>query len=275
LRRGCDRLHHEQAPDAAVTLRVTLVQRPLAWEDPAANLAAFDAALDPLAGATDLVVLPEMFTTGFSMDTAGHCEDESGPGVQWLQHSARRLDAAVVGSVMTRAGGRSVNRAWFALPDGRLFHYDKRHLFRMGREHEHFDPGSSRLVVEFRGWRIAPLVCYDLRFPVWSRRSPDFDYDLLLYVANWPARRSFAWQSLLVARAIENQAYVAGVNRTGTDGLGVAYAGHSAVHDFLGATLAGAAEVATSVTAGLDLAALRGFRAGFPAQLDADRFTIS
>ncbi len=257
-----------------VTLRVTLVQRPLVWADPAANLAAFEAALAALAGSTDLIVLPEMFTTGFSMDTRSLCEGESGPGVQWLQRSARRLDAAIVGSVMTRVGAQHVNRAWFALPDGRVFHYDKRHLFRMGREHEHFDPGSSRCVVEFRGWRIAPLVCYDLRFPVWSRRSADFDYDLLLYVANWPARRSFAWQSLLVARAIENQAYVAGVNRTGTDGLGVFHAGHSVVHDFLGATLVAAGESPALVTASLDLAALRGFRESFPAQLDADRFTI-
>lgn len=258
-----------------MTLRVSLVQADLAWEDPAANLDALDAAVAPLAGATDVVVLPEMLTTGFSMDPARLAEPaHAGPGRDWLCARARSHDAAFIGSVMTRDGARCVNRLWVALPDGTLRHYDKRHLFRMGREHEHYAAGHARLVVGFRGWRIAPLVCYDLRFPVWSRRSPQFDYDLLVYVANWPARRSFAWRSLLVARAIENQCFVAGVNRVGQDGNGVAHDGGSVLLDFLGAGLAAPGEGPGVATATLDLGALREFRSAFPAQLDADRFTI-
>ncbi len=258
-----------------MTLRVSLVQADLAWEDPVRNLAALDGAVAGLVGQTDVVVLPEMFTTGFSMDPARLSEPSgSGPGFEWLRSRAGSHDAAFIGSLMTRDGERYVNRLWVALPDGTMLHYDKRHLFRMGREHEHYAAGESRLVVEFRGWRIAPLVCYDLRFPVWSRRSPGFDYDLLVYVANWPARRSFAWQSLLVARAIENQCFVAGVNRVGRDGAGVAHEGGSALHDFLGASLAAPGDAAGVATVALDLATLREFRRSFPAQLDADRFTI-
>jgi predicted amidohydrolase len=176
---------------------------------------------------------------------------------------------------MTRDQGRCLNRLGFATPDGLLHHYDKRHLFRMAGEHQHYAAGDRGLVVEFRGWRIAPLVCYDLRFPVWSRRRPDYDYDLLVYVANWPARRSYAWRQLLIARAIENQSYVAGVNRTGADGNGIAYDGESAAHDYLGMPLAGLGTGAGSATVALDLVALREFRERFPAHLDADSFTLT
>jgi predicted amidohydrolase len=258
-----------------MTLRVSLVQADLAWEDTSRNLSTLDDAVAPLAGATDVVILPEMFTTGFSMDPTRLAEPTGvGPGCEWLRARARSHDAAFIGSVMTRDGARCVNRLWVALPDGTLRHYDKRHLFRMGREHEHYAAGQSRLVVEFRGWRLAPLVCYDLRFPVWSRRSPEFDYDVLVYVANWPARRSFAWQSLLVARAIENQCFVAGVNRIGRDGAGIAHEGRSALLDYLGGSLGSPGDAAGVVTVALDLPALREFRRAFPAHLDADRFTI-
>jgi predicted amidohydrolase len=258
-----------------MTLRATLVQADLHWQDPHANRAAFDARLGSLeAGATDLVVLPEMFTTGFSMHSASLAELAAGPTATWLQAWARRLDAAVMGSVMTRDGERCVNRLWFATPDGRLHQYDKRHLFRMAGEHEHFAAGSASLVVEFRGWRIAPLVCYDLRFPVWSRRRPGFDYDLLVYVANWPARRAHAWRQLLVARAIENQGYVIGVNRVGTDGTGIGHDGDSVAHDFLGMPIVTLGATVGQATVGLDLAALREFRGRFPAHLDADRFEL-
>ena len=261
------------------SLRASLVQQPLAWEDPAANRARFAELLAPLAGSTDLIVLPEMFTTGFSMQPQALAEAENGPSCDWLREQARRLDAAIAGSVMTRtrlADGSSacVNRLLFATPDGSLSHYDKRHLFRMGREHEHYQPGQQPVVVPWRGVRIGMQVCYDLRFPVWSRRRPGFDYQLLLYVANWPSARSFAWRQLLVARAIENQAYVVGVNRCGADGQGVAHTGDSAAHDFLGATLASLGEQPGVVTVTLDLAALQRFRDRFPAHLDADRFTL-
>jgi predicted amidohydrolase len=257
-----------------MNLRVTLVQTALDWENPVANRARFDRLLQPLGGSTDLVVLPEMFTTGFSMEPERLAEQAGGPTTQWLAGQARRLDAAVCGSVMTLDGGRCVNRLLFATPDGRVARYDKRHLFRMGQEHEHYSAGNSTLVVEFRGWRIAPLVCYDLRFPVWSRRRPGYEYDLLVYVANWPARRSYAWRQLLIARAIENQCCVAGVNRVGEDGEGVVHDGGSAVHDALGAALLEPGSSEAVVTAALDREALLQFREKFPAQLDADAFQL-
>ncbi len=259
-----------------MSLAVALVQPDLHWQDPVANRGQFDARLAALSrDEVDLVVLPEMFTTGFSMDSASLAEPAAGPTAQWLQGWSRRLDAAVTGSVMTRDGDRRVNRLWFATPDGALRHYDKRHLFRMAGEHQHYAPGDVSLVVEFRGWRIAPLVCYDLRFPVWSRRRPGFDYDLLLYVANWPARRGYAWRQLLIARAIENQSYVVGVNRVGADGNGITHDGDSAAHDFLGMPLATPGNAAAVATVSLDLAALREFRDRFPAHLDADRFELA
>ncbi len=263
-----------------MNLTVAMVQSELHWQDPVANRQQFDERFEALLGrGADLVILPEMFTTGFSMDSATLAEPADGPTVQWLRDWSRRLNAAVTGSVMTRDGERRVNRLWFATPDGCVHHYDKRHLFRMAGEHQHYAAGDATLVVEFRGWRIAPLVCYDLRFPVWSRRRPGFDYDLLLYVANWPARRSHAWRQLLVARAIENQSHVIGVNRIGTDGNGVAHDGDSAAYDHLGMPLAAptaAPTAATAVaTAVLDLAAQREFRDRFPAHLDADRFEFA
>ncbi len=217
---------------------MTLVQADLHWQDPDGNRRQFDGALlAPLArGSVDLVVLPEMFTTGFSMAAGARWPSRRrARRLGWLRDGrSTRLDAAVTGSVMTRDGDRCVNRLWFADARRALQHYDKRHLFRMAGEHEHYAAGTEPLVVEFRGWRIAPLVCYDLRFPVWSRRRPGYDYDLLLYVANWPARRAYAWRQLLVARAIENQAYVIGVNRVGADGNGIAHDGDSVALDFLG-----------------------------------------
>jgi omega-amidase len=258
-----------------MTLRVSLVQSDLHWQDPVANRVRFDERLGALEpGSVDLVVLPEMFTTGFSMDSATLAEPAAGPTAEWLLSWSRRLGAALTGSVMTRDGERCVNRLWFATPEGALHRYDKRHLFRMAGEHEHFAAGGESLVVPFRGWRIAPLVCYDLRFPVWSRRRAGFDYDLLVYVANWPARRAYAWRQLLIARAIENQSYVIGVNRVGPDGKGIDHDGDSAAHDFLGLPLATLGGDPASATVSLDLEALREFRERFPAHLDADRFTL-
>jgi predicted amidohydrolase len=256
-------------------LRVTLVQAGLRWQDPEGNRSAFDATLGAFApGATDLVVLPEMFPTGFNMDAAAPAEPPDGATLDWMRAWARRVDAAVTGSVMTRAADRRVNRLWFVTPDGTASYYDKRHLFRMAGEHQHYAAGDISLVVSFRGWRIAPLVCYDLRFPVWSRRRPGYDYELLLYVANWPARRAYAWRQLLIARAIENQSYVVGVNRVGADGNGIAHDGDSAAHDFLGMPLASLGAREDTVTVTLQEAALAEFRERFPAHLDADRFEL-
>ena len=255
-------------------LRVTLLQQPLVWHDPAANRARFEELLRPLAGSTDLAILPETFTTGFSMEVERIGEPAAGPTVEWLKRLATQLDAAITGSVVTLEAGRCYNRLLWASPDGELRQYDKRHLFRMGREHEHFTPGRSAWSVAWRDFRICPLVCYDLRFPVFSRRRPELDYDLLLYVANWPAARADAWRQLLRARAIENQAYVVGVNRIGPDGDGVPYAGDSAAIDFLGRPLADCAAAPAVRTVELDPAALARFREKFPAHLDADRFTL-
>ena len=256
------------------SLRVSLVQADTVWEDPVANRRALEAATAGLAGGTDLIVLPEMFATGFSMQPERLAEDPDGQTAQWMSGVAHRLDAAVTGSVITREGGRHFNRLYWATPDGALVHYDKRHLFRMGGEDQHYAAGDQGLVVAWRGFRVAPQVCYDLRFPVWSRRRSGYDYDLLLYVASWPAARRHAWRSLLVARAIENQCYVAGVNRVGPDGKGTSHAGDSVVHDFLGQPLVELGAAAGLATVALDGAALDAFRDRFPAQLDADRFTL-
>ena len=256
-------------------LRVTLVQQPLVWHDAAANRDHFDALLAPLAGNTDLIVLPEMFTTGFSMDVEQFAEEAGGPTSQWLEHKARDLRTAITGSVMSKEGSHFYNRMFWAEPDASLRHYDKRHLFRMANEHQRFTPGEGALTVAWRGFRICPLVCYDLRFPVFSRRRTELEYDVLVYAANWPAPRRQAWCALLKARAIENLSYVIGVNRVGTDGKNLPYAGDSVAHDFLGEPLAQLGSEPAVVTVELDLAALRAFRERFPAHLDADRFTLS
>jgi predicted amidohydrolase len=258
----------------AGTLRASLLQQPLAWQDPPANRAHFESLLLPLAGRTDLVVLPETFTTGFSMEVQRLAEPAGGPTTQWLSALAARLDAAVTGSVITLEAGCYYNRLLWAAPGAPVRHYDKRHLFRMGREHQHFTPGRSAWSVAWRGFQICPLVCYDLRFPVFSRRRTDLDYDLLLYVANWPAPRAEAWRQLLRARAIENQAYVVGVNRVGDDGHGVAHSGNSAAIDFLGRTLAEAGDTRALMNVELQRRPLDAFREKFPAHLDADRFTL-
>jgi omega-amidase len=256
------------------TLRVSLVQQPLLWQDAAANRARFEELLRPLAGQTDLIVLPETFTTGFSMAVERLGEPPGGPTTQWLRRLAGALDAAIIGSVITQDGGHYYNRLLWVSPQGELRHYDKRHLFRMGKEHEHFTAGRTAWSVRWRGLSICPLVCYDLRFPVFSRRRPELEYELLLYVANWPAPRADAWRQLLRARAIENQAYVVGVNRVGKDGHDVPHNGDSAVIDFRGSTLTDAGNVAALLTVELPREPLIAFREKFPAHLDADRFTL-
>ena len=253
-------------------LRVTLVQTELAWQDPAANRHRLAAHFRGLVGHTDLVVLPEMFSTGFSMAAAELAEDMDGPTVDWMREEAAALGCVIAGSLIVRDGGRCYNRLVWARPDGSLEHYDKRHLFRLAGEQEHYAAGSRRLVVALKGWRVCPMICYDLRFPVWSRSRGD--YDLLLYVANWPQRRALAWSTLLRARAIENQSYVVGVNRIGKDGNGTTYAGDSVAVDFLGQPLSSEGGGDRVETAVLDLESLRAYRESFPAHLDADRFEL-
>jgi len=257
-----------------VTFRLSLAQQPLVWHDAAANRARFGEVLEPLAGATDLVLLPEMFTTGFTMQPEQFSESALGPTRDWLLQQASALDAAVGGSVAVNDDGKYYNRFMLATPDGDLHTCDKRHLFRMGGEHRHYSAGRHALIIEWRGIRLCPMVCYDLRFPVWSRRRPELEYDLVTYVANWPASRRHAWVSLLRARAIENQAFCAGVNRIGADGQGVAHAGDSVVLDFAGQPLVELNEESRVVTVPLDIDALHAWRDKFPAHLDADAFTL-
>jgi predicted amidohydrolase len=253
-------------------LRVTMIQADLAWQAPITNRRQLAAHFRGLAGHTDLIVLPEMFTTGFTMDAEGLAEEMDGDTVHWLREESAAWGCAIAGSIIVRDGHRYFNRFLMARPDGMIEHYDKRHLFRMAKEHEHFKAGTHRKVIEFKGWRICPQVCYDLRFPVWSRNRND--YDVLLYVANWPARRRIAWQALLKARAIENLCYSVGVNRIGKDGNGASYAGDSAVYDFLGKPLGGEHGGDFVETVVLDREALELHRQEFPAHLDADDFEI-
>ncbi|MGN6514073.1 MAG: amidohydrolase [Lysobacteraceae bacterium] len=262
-------------------LRVTLVQGATRWHDPEANRDYYGHLLAPLHGHTDLVLLPETFTSGFSNEAIHAAETMDGPTVAWLREQAARLGAAVCGSVQLREDDRVYNRLLFATPDGGLRHYDKRHLFRYAKEHERYAGGRERLTLEWRGWRICPLVCYDLRFPVFSRNRFDVeragapDYDLLVYVANWPSARAHAWKTLLRARAIENLCFVAGLNRVGTDGNGLHYAGDSAVLDFLGQPLSECADEEVVATTTLPAAELEAHRARFPAMLDADAFALA
>ena len=261
-------------------LRVSLVQGDTVWHDPAANRAMYADLVAPLAGQTDLVLLPETFTSGFSNEALASAEDMDGPTVAWMRQQAARLGAVVTGSVQLRVGEGVFNRMLWATPDGDLQCYDKRHLFRMAREHERYAAGRDRLTVELKGWRVCPLVCYDLRFPVFVRNrfgveAPGrFDYDLLLFVANWPSPRRYAWQTLLRARAIENLSCVAAVNRAGTDGNGIAYAGDSVALDFLGQPQLEFGEGVHVGTTTFSAAALAAHRERFPAHLDADRFEI-
>lgn len=259
------------------TLKVSLVQGATRWHDPAGNRDYYGSLIAPLAGRSDLVVLPETFTSGFSNEAIHHAETMDGPSVAWMREQAKALDAAVTGSVQLRVGDGVFNRLLFVTPDGAVRHYDKRHLFRYADEHKRYASGSERLVVEWRGWKVCPLVCYDLRFPVFirNRHTPagGFDYDLVLFVANWPSARAHAWRTLLRARAIENLSYCVGVNRVGSDGNQLPYSGDSAVLDFLGQGMADLGAQEQVVTVALDPATLAAFRERFPAWMDADSFT--
>lgn len=258
-------------------LRVLALQADLVWHDAAANLRHFDALLAAQQTPADVVVLPEMFASGFTMTPEAVAESMDGPSVRWMQQTAASRDALVLGSLVIATEDGYRNRLIAALPDGSLHWYDKRHLFRMAGEHNHYTSGDQHLVVSFRGWRIRPLVCYDLRFPVWSRRIANYparDYDLLIYVANWPARRVHHWEALLRARAIENQAWVIGVNRVGQDGAGVVYSGGSSITDPLGQTVANASGGEASLRAELSLSAMQDYRQQFPAWQDADSFEL-
>jgi len=254
-------------------LRLALLQQPLVWHDRAANLAHFETLLETIE-AVDLVVLPEMFTTGFTMDSAQQAEAD-GHTLRWLQQQAARHRCALAGSVAVRADdGRCYNRFYLVSATGVVQQYDKRHLFAMAGEHQSYAPGSQRLIAELCGWRICPQICYDLRFPVWSRHCTSAGYDLLLYVANWPDKRRLHWRSLLQARAIENQSWCVGVNRIGRDGNGVNYVGDSLIIDPLGNIVADALDQATVLCQTLSAQAVQQVRSQLPFLRDADAFQL-
>lgn len=255
------------------TLTVTTVQTNIEWLNIAANLAALDDKLAPLAQ-TDLILLPETFATGFAINLDCEVGADGGQILSWLKQTAKQKGAVVAGSALVAHQGKKANRFYWVWPNGDVAFYDKRHLFRLGNEGDHVVAGTERQIFTINGVRILPIVCYDLRFPVWSRSRND--YDVLVNVANWPAARRDIWDTLLMARAIENQSYVIGINRIGDDGNGVAHSGGTAVYDFVGKPLYRAPdnnEALNTIT--IDIEQLNAFKAGFPAYLDADDFQIT
>ena len=248
-------------------MKLTILQRNIEWANPVLNVERADEAIDRNSGA-DLYVLPEMFSTGFCTQPEGIAEPSDSDTLKWMKRKAAQTNAAIAGSVAVEEQGRYYNRFYFVKPDGEVVYYDKKHLFTYGGEHLRFTAGEERVVVEWRGVRILLEVCYDLRFPVWARNRGD--YDMILYVASWPTPRVGAWSALLVARAIENQCYVAGVNRVGKDPA-CEYSGGSVIIDPYGRALATCADnTECEATAEIDMEALEAFREKFPVLKDAD-----
>ncbi len=255
------------------------MQLDIAWENPNQNWSHVGRLLQGQEGLHDLVILPEMFTTGFSMAAEGNAElAQESQTEAWMQFMAAKLGVVMMGSIIVEDEGRFYNRLLVVGQDGLALKYDKRHLFRMSGEHEVYTGGDEMQVLSLKGWRICPMICYDLRFPVWSRNGLNPDgrlwYDLLVYVANWPERRIGHWKALLQARAIENQAWVAGVNRVGVDGNEVVYSGDSMICDALGSVVVHTEKVEGLLTATLDWDALEEYRTRFPAWRDADKFEL-
>lgn len=260
-------------------LKVTLIQSDLHWEDVEANLAVFEEKIWQIGGSTDIIVLPEMFTTGFTMAAPRLAEHMNMRTFKWMKQMADQTGALIMGSYIVTVHERYYNRLLWMEPGGAFKTYDKRHLFRMANEHKTYSSGESLLISTWKGWRICPLVCYDLRFPVWSRNTWDPaakkpSYDLAVYVANWPMIRINAWDTLLKARAIENLSYVVGVNRIGIDGNNIEYNGHSSIISPKGDTIFTNEGMETTRTTEISANSLLAFRDKFPAYLDADEFTV-
>lgn len=256
-------------------MRVALLQYPIVWEDVEANLRATESRLSAIRGQADVALLPEMFTTGFCVNSPNLAEPMDGPTMQHLVRWAKEFDLAIVGSFMCKVGDNRFNRGFFVRPDGEVGIYDKRHLYVSGGEQAFFAPGQSRPIFEYKGVRFCLQVCYDLRFPVWVRNQSGFDYDILLYSAAWPEVRIAAWDTLLAARGLENQCYVAGVNCVGDDGMGLHYTGHSVAYDTRLHKLVAFAdnEEATKI-ADFNMEKLAYFREVLPLWKDSDKFTI-
>ncbi len=266
--------------------KITIIQSNLFWEDIDKNLELFSKKISSIKETTDLIILPEMFSTGFTMNAKTCSEEMNGKTIGWLRSKAKEKNCVITGSIIIRSESPSPsergwgeafhNRLIWMRPDGTFNMYDKRHLFSLADEQKTYTAGNKKIIPEINGWKICPLICFDLRFPVWSRRTKKEDYDLLIYVANWPDKRIHAWRQLLVARAIENQCYVAGVNRIGDDGNAMHHSGYSAVTDFKGEQLSQTKPDEESVeTISLDKKSLLDFRKHFPFADDADNFELS
>ncbi len=254
-------------------MKITIVQPDLVWEDKSANFIRLEALILPLYNKTDIIILPEMFNTGFSMNPEKLCESPRSETFEWMLSSSQKGNFGVCGSYIIKEGEYYFNRWVFVSPDTESWHYDKRHLFSPGGEGRIFSQGKNRLVFSFRGVRICPNICYDLRFPVWSRNRND--YDLLINSANWPESRREIWITLLKARAIENQSYVAGSNRIGIDGNGIKYCGDSMITSPRGEIIADSKLASQDlITAEISITELSDFRKKFPVMNDADNFII-
>jgi len=253
-------------------MKISIIQTPLAWEDAAANRANFTQLINSITQ-TDLVVLPEMFASGFTMNPQAVAETINGATATWMQQTAITKNCAITGSLVIEENGKFYNRLLFVLPNGDIKTYNKRHLFSYAGEHQFYTAGAEKLIIYYKGFKICPLVCYDLRFPVFARNNDD--YDVLLYVANWPQVRTLAWDTLLRARAIENLSYTIGVNRTGLDGNGHTYIGHSQIIDALGNYIVAPFEDESVVTVELDKQTLLDTRQKFAFLNDRDSFSIS
>lgn len=253
-------------------LHITLVQNDLVWEDIPANLSSFDDLLSTVPRETDVVILPEMFSTGFTNNAEALAVPMDSEPMKWMQHHAKKLDALMIGSMIISEKGHFFNRLLVAFPEGNLLTYDKRHLFSLMHENDFYTAGDQRLIFEFRGWKIFPLICYDLRFPVWCRNTEMAD--LMIFVANWPEKRDYHWTTLLKARSIENQCYVAGVNRIGEDEKGNRHHGQSAVYDFWGKEMISAGDLQTCIHKTLSKEELNQHRKRYSFWKDRDNFEI-
>lgn len=258
-------------------LHVLAVQADLRWENPEANHDHIESLLEAVSARTDLVILPEMFPTGFTMNAAANAQTMEGPSVKWMQMMAEKFDALVLGSLIIEEEGNYFNRALIINKNGVYAQYDKRHLFRMAGEDESYTGGEDMVIFTHRGWRICPMICYDLRFPVWSRNrlsDENKGYDLLIYMANWPETRISHWEKLLQARAIENQSFVIGVNRVGTDGNDVHYNGYSSIVDAYGEIIRQDRGSVAVIEAELKLDRMLSYREKFPFWLDSDKYSV-
>lgn len=254
---------------------ITLIQTKLHWEDKNANLEMLEKKIEGIGEKTEIVILPEMFSTGFSMKPEALAEDMNGDTVTWMKKIAAEKKIILTGSMMAKDSGKYFNRLIWMLPNGEYGNYDKRHLFAYGDEHNHYTAGRKRLIASVKGWKINLQICYDLRFPVWARQSSPNEYDLLIYVANWPEKRRLAWKVLLQARAIENQCYVVGVNRTGEDGNGIYYSGDSMIIDPVGEIIYQKPNDEDVFTFTLQKDNVAEVRERFPFWKDADSFNIN